>query len=524
MSRFKKRLIKIQGEPQARDKEQKKPIQDKKGSFFEALALNTERFEELFQYPANDALKFREMHIPSINRKAMVLFVAGAANTDQINGHVIKPLLESSLNMNLGNNLINEIKNNILTIASGKKIATFDEAVKLLLNGNTVILVDGEKEAIVVDTTGFEKRSVSEPTSEIVLRGPKSAFVEAADVNRSLIRRQLKDHRLVSETVTVGRQSPQEVSILYLDNIVDKALVKNIKDRLAQVDRDAVLTLSTLEELIEERPYSLFPSTMTTERPDRASSFLLEGHVVLLMDNSPDALIAPITFWSLFHTAEDQFLRWAYGNFARIIRLIALFLALLMPAIYLAITTFHPEMLPTDLLLAIAGTRERVPFPTLWEMLLMEVTFEILREAGIRVPNPLGTTIGIVGALILGQAAVQANLISPLLVVVIAITGLSSFAIPDVGLSVMLRILRFGFLMAAHFLGFVGIALGFAALLAYATSIKSFGVPFFAPLSPHEPSSHDLFLRPILRRQWLRPLSMKPQEKLRAKSRGGNRS
>ncbi|EMR07200.1 GerA spore germination protein [Bhargavaea cecembensis DSE10] len=492
--------------------------------FSERLDDNVKQLEELFLYPTNDTLKVRALNIPSINRSAKVLFIAGAADTDMINDHIIRPLLASQPAEEGNEPSVDGIKDNILTVSGSETIADFREAVRRLINGNTVILIDGEKTAIAADTAGFETRSVAEPTREIVIKGPNHAFVEAVDVNKSLIRRQLKDHRLVSETVSVGNESPQNVSVLYLDNIADKALVRNVKDRLEKVDKDAILTLAALEELIEERPYSLFPSTMTTERPDRASSFLLEGHVVLLMDNSPDALIAPITFWSLFHTAEDQFLRWAYGNFARIMRLIALFIALLVPAAYLAVITFHPEMIPTDLLLAIAGTRERVPFPSLLELLLLEITFEILREAGVRVPTPLGTTIGIVGALILGQAAVQANLVSPLLVVVIAITGLSNFALPEVGLSVMVRILRFGFLIAAHLLGFVGIALAFAALLAYAASIKSFGVPFFSPLSPHFPSSRDLFMRPVLRKQQLRPQSMSPQEDQRAEPEGGGGS
>ncbi|SEJ44022.1 spore germination protein KA [Bhargavaea ginsengi] len=488
-----------------------------KDPFSTNLDDNGKRLEELFLFPLNDALKFRELTTQS-GQRVKVLFVTGAADTDKISDYVIKPLLNSETEGKQG--LTDEIMNHVLTISGTEKISDFQAAVLKLINGNTVILIDGEKEGIAVETAGFESRQVAEPTREIVIKGPKNAFVESNDINHSLIRRQVKDHRLVSETAMVGVESPQKISILYLDHIVDRELVKKVKDEIDQIDKAAILTLSELEELLEERPYSLIPSTLSTERPDRAASFLNEGHVVLLMDNSPDALIAPVTFWALFHTAEDQFLRWAYGNFARIIRTIALFLALLMPAIYVAVVTFHPELIPTDLLLAIAASRERVPFPTLLELLLMEITFEILREAGIRVPAPLGSTIGIVGALILGQAAVQANLVSPLLVVVIAITGLASFAIPDIGLSVMTRIIRFIFIAAAFFMGFVGIALAATAMLAYAASLKSFGVPFFAPLSPHMPSSRDLFLRPILKKQWLRPLSMRPRDAIRAKPKG----
>ncbi|ONK22145.1 spore germination protein [Bacillus sp. VT-16-64] len=490
--------------------------------FSNKITENRKRFEQLFYYPTNNALKFRELYISSINRHALILFVAGAVDTKMIDQQIIKPLLEPQSQSTVRNeiNIVTDIMHNVLTTASGKKITKIKEAVENMLNGSTLILIDGQRDGILIDTNGFESRSVTEPTAETVVKGPKTAFIESAQVNRSLIRRQLKDHHLITEIVTVGTKSPQQVSVLYIQNIVDKELVSTVKKRIEEVQQDAILEISMLEEVIEERPSSLFPSCMTTERPDRACSFLLEGHVILLMDNSPVALVTPITFWSLFQTAEDQFLRMPYGNFSRIIRLIALFIGLLTPAFFLAVTTFHPEMIPTDLLLAMAGTRERIPFPTLWEIVLMEITFEILREAGIRVPTPLGATIGIVGALILGQAAVEANIVSPIMVIIVSITGLASFAIPDIGLSVIVRILRFCLLFAANFLGFIGIALALTAIMAYAASLKAFGVPFFSPLAPYTPSSKDLFLRPVLKKQWLRPQNMSPQRKIRAAPKG----
>ena len=209
----------------------------------------------------------------------------------------------------------------------------------------------------------FENRAVSEPTTETTLIGPKAAFNESAAVNRSLLRKQLRNPDFLCETVMVGEKSPQEVSVMYLKNIADEEIVKNVKKRLKDIETDTVLTISQVEQYIEERSYSLFPSTLKTERPDRAASFVLEGHVILVMENSPSALIAPTTFWSYIHTVEDQYLRMPYGNFLRFVRLFALMIALLMPALYIAVTTFHPGMIPTDLMLAIAATRERIPFP-----------------------------------------------------------------------------------------------------------------------------------------------------------------
>jgi spore germination protein KA len=303
---------------------------------------------------------------------------------------------------------------------------------------------------------------------------------------------------------------------MYLKNIADEAIVNNVIKRLKDIETDTVLTLSQVEQYIEERSYSLFPTTLMTERPDRAASFVLEGHVILIMENSPTAIIAPTTFWSFIHTVEDQYLRMPYGNFIRIIRLVALMIALLVPATYIAVTTFHSGMIPTDLLLSIAATRERIPFPVFIEIMIMEVSFEILREAGVRVPNTLGPTIGIVGALILGQAAVEANLVSPILVVIVSITGLASFTIPDVSFNITVRILRFVFLFVAYIFGFFGMALVAAFLMAYLVSMKSFGVPFFAPLAPHSPSSKDLMTRPPIWKQWIRPLSISPKQKVRS--------
>ena len=216
--------------------------------------------------------------------------------------------------------------------------------------------------AISVETAGFENRSVSEPTTETTLIGPKAAFNESAAVNRSLLRRQIRNPDFVCETVMIGEKSPQQVSVMYLKNIADEAIVNNVKKRLKDIETDTVLTLSQVEQYIEERSYSLFPTTLMTERPDRAASFVLEGHVILIMENSPTALVAPTTFWSFIHTVEDQYLRMPYGNFIRIIRLIALMIALLVPAIYIAVTTFHSGMIPTDLLLSIAVDKGKNPF------------------------------------------------------------------------------------------------------------------------------------------------------------------
>lgn len=487
------------------------------------LQHNVDQIKKIFHYPKNHALKIHEVYISFLNREALILFVEGAASVKEIEERVVKLLVGDTVRTMHEEDVANFLLQEVLTVKSGKKINKISSIVDELIIGNTIIFVEDESDAITVETQGFKERQISEPSTEVVIKGPKEAFNESASTNRSLIRKRLKDPNLMNEMMTVGDREPQQVSIMYIKDVADTDLVKQVKQRINEINVDVVVDLTILEHLIEKRPYSLIPSTLTTERPDRTVSFLREGHIVLLMEGSPLALIVPITFWTLIHTAEEQYLRWASGNFLRLIRFISLIVTLLVPAVYLAVTTFHPEMFPTDLMLAIVASRERIPVPAFWELLFMEITLEILREAGIRIPTAIGPTIGIVGAIILGQAAVEANIVSPILVIVVAITGLASFAIPDIGFNIAVRITRFVFLLAASFMGFLGLSLAFVAFLAYAASYSSFGVPFFAPLAPSVPSSRDLYIRPPVQKQELRPFHLFPKDKQRMKKLEGKK-
>lgn len=483
------------------------------------LTENAEEIKRIFSYPDNKALVIREVFIPFSQQDGLVLFLEGTVETRSLEEHILEPILKQTpLRADrTDEDVLDALLKRVLSTSSGSKVRQYPEMVRNLLNGETVILLQGHAQALSIGIPGFETRAISEPTNENVLKGPKESFIESAAANRSLIRKQMKDHRLMTETVLIGQESQKEINVLYLKDVADPELVRKVKDKLKQVKSDLVQSLSILEQFIEEKSYSLIPATLLTERPDRACSFLHEGHVVLLMDNTPLAMVVPVTFWSLFHTSEDMHLRWPYGNFIRLVRLLAMFVALLTPSIYLAVSTFHEEMLPTDLILAIAATRERVPFPAFVEVLLMEIIFELVREAGIRIPRAIGPTIGIVGALILGQAAVEANIISPILVIIVAITGLSSFAIPEISFNFTVRIMRFFMLFTANFMGFFGIAIVMTCSIAYMASFQSFGVPFISPLSPHNRSSKDLIVRPPVWKQWLRPRNLNPQDEERDK-------
>jgi spore germination protein KA len=473
-------------------------------SFSGDLEMNIRLVKEAFSYPTNISLKLRNISIQQGRKKCVIVFLEGTVDTKTVEDYIIGPLLKIT-DIPEDEDGKSIVAGSVLVATGTKQRKKLEDAVTDLLGGSTIILFEGEHVAIAVETAGYENRSVTEPTVENVVRGPKESFNESMFVNQSLIRKQIKDSRLICELNTVGNNTLKEVSIMYIKGVVDEELLNEVKEKINGIESDLIQNLSILEQYIESRPYSLVPSTLLTERPDRACSFLLDGHIVLLMNSSPYALVVPVTFWSLFHTVEDKYLRWAYANFIRVISVISIFIALYVPAIYLAVSTFHVEMLPPDLLFAIAATREVVPIPVLWEIILLEIVFEILREAGIRIPSVIGPTIGIVGALVLGQAAVQANLVSPILVIIVAITGLSSFVIQDLNLSFTVRILRFAFIFIANFMGFFGIFLATACLVAYMVSLKSFNVPFFAPFAPYFRSPKGLIFRPQVWKQALLP-------------------
>lgn len=485
----------------------------------EDMTANINEVMAAFSYPDNIALTVREVYIPFCSREGALLFVEGAADIKKLEERVLGPLMaQTGMKPAPEQRILSELQKKVITASAGKKVRQLSEIIHDLLHGYTILVVQGESEALSLETPGFESRAVTEPEIENVLKGPKEAFIESAAANRSLIRKLLKDSQLMTEVITIGEKSNRDVYVLYIKDIADPVLVQKVKDKLSGVKSDLAQSLSILEQFIEERSYSLIPTALLTERPDRTCAFLREGHVVLLMDNSPMALIAPVTFWSLFQTSEDMHLRWAYGNFIRLVRLVAIFVALMTPSVYLAVSTYHEEMLPTDLLLAIAATRERVPFPAFVEVFLMELSFELVREAGIRIPKAIGPTVGIVGALILGQAAVEANIISPILVIIVAITGLSSFAVPEVSFNFAVRIMRFFMLVTANFMGVFGIAIVLTGMITYMASFKSFGVPFLSPLSPHYGSSKDMIARPPVWKQWVRPLNLHPLDRVRSRS------
>lgn len=372
------------------------------------------------------------------------------------------------------------------SIAIGKlsEAGTIEQLGYAMLEGNSVLMVEGCLRAIVMDTTGGKTRAVEEPSSQTVIRGPKEGFTENIRTNTSLIRRIIKSPDLRFEYKMIGRHTRTNVVVVYMEGIAEQEVVKEVHRRLDTIDIDGVLESGYIEEFIQDRAFTPFPLLQNTERPDAASAALLEGQVVIIVAGTPFALIGPVTFVKFFQSSEDYYQRYDIATFLRIIRMASFFISMLLPSLYIAITTFHQEMLPTSLLISLAAQREGIPFPALLEAFLMEITFEILREAGVRMPRIIGPAISIVGALVLGQAAVQAGIISAAMVIVVSFTAIASFVIPAVNMGIAARLIRFILMIMAGTLGLFGIMSGLMILLAHLCGLRSFGKPYMMPFSP----------------------------------------
>ncbi|EKP95695.1 spore germination protein [Thermaerobacter subterraneus] len=359
-----------------------------------------------------------------------------------------------------------------------------DEAVMRLLTGHAVLCLEGQRRVWVFEVRSFRQRAVDEPQAERLVRGPRDGFVESVEVNVALIRQRLVTPNLVLRTYRLGDVARTRVCMVYLEGIAPAELVSEVERRLARIRSDAVLDSGQLEQWLEDRPWSPFPQLMETERPDRAVANLLAGRIVLLTDGSPFALVAPALFSQFYQSPEDYYQRWIISTLIRLIRVLSMALALLMPALYIAFVSFHPEMIPTPLAVLLASMRGGVPFPAIGEALLLETAVEILREASIRLPGPIGPAISIVGGLIIGEMTVSAGLVSPAMVIVVAVTTIGSFATPNYSAAIALRILRYPLMLAASVFGLYGVVVGLLLIIVHLADLESFGLPYLYPFTP----------------------------------------
>lgn len=387
-----------------------------------------------------------------------------------------------------------------------------------LFSGDTIIWVDGVREAIRGNTSGGEVRAVSDATTQVAIRGSKEGFTESIGTNIALVRRKIKSPNLWMESMKIGDVTQTNVSIMYMHGIVNDQTLHELKSKLQSIDIDGILESGYIEQLLEDTPFSPFPTLYNTERPDSVAGNLLEGRVAVFVDGTPFVLIAPTTFFMFFHAVEDYYQRFDITTLIRLLRMICLVISLLGPALFVAILNFHQEMIPTSLLINFASQREGVPFPTFVEALLMEFTFEIIREAGIRMPSPIGQTVSIIGGLVLGQAAVQAGIVSPAMVIVVSLTGISSFATPAFNMALSIRILRFVIMFIAAFMGLYGITIFLFILIAHMCSLKSLGYPYMSPFGPFiADNQKDAILRVPLKYMTTRPRFLSQKNKVRMK-------
>ncbi len=397
--------------------------------------------------------------------------------------------------------------------------------IKLFLginSGNCALFVETLPVAFDIEVKGFKQRSVDTPNNEIVIKGPHEAFVENIRTNTSLIRRIVNNENLIIENLEVGNVTKTKCAVCYIKNIANDDLVGEVKYRLNNLEVDSLLSAGELEQLIADSNILGVPEMISTERPDKVSKYLLNGRVVIIVNGTPYGVIVPAVLIDFLASPEDTNLKVNFANFLRGLRVLATFITLLLPGIYVAITSFHQEILPTGLLYSILASRENVPFPIIVEILIMEISFELIREAGLRVPSPIGPTIGIVGALVLGQAAVSAGIVSPILIIIVAITGIASFAIPDFSFGFHIRYFRFVFVLLGFMAGFLGISLGLFIYISVLCSLRSFGVSYMTPLAPSSNADgNGYFLPPIWKREYrasyVAPKKAQKQEKFAMK-------
>lgn len=433
----------------------------------------------------------REFRIGQGNKlKAAIIYTDGLADSNMIQHFILIPLMngpfeEIPANLKLeSNNILKWFEKCKLTIGDIKEIPNFHELNNAVLAGNTAIIIEGNKIAISASTLGWEDRGVTEPASQTVVRGPREGFSENFRTNTALIRRKINDANLLCEQKKIGKVTKTNVAVMYIKGIVTDKIVEEVHRRLDRIDIDGILESGYIEEFIQDETYTPFPTIFNTERPDVVAGCLLEGRVAIVVDGTPFVLIVPSLFIQSFQVAEDYYQRADISSLLRMLRITCFLIALVGPSFYIAITTYHQEMLPTPLLISLAAQREGVPFPAFVEAIMMEVTFEILREAGIRMPRAVGQAVSIVGALVLGQAAVEAGIVSASMVIVVSITAISNFVFPAYNMAIAVRMLRFGMMALAASFGLYGITLGLLALLLHLNSIRSFGIPYMSPFGP----------------------------------------
>lgn len=507
--------------------DQQEKEEEKIKTIFPTLEVNLEYIKTKYNLLINSDIITREFTLNARGKqyKALLLYIDGMIDSKILNDFILEPLMMRNRN-NLyegdQNRIISEAVTNNITVRKVKKFNLADYLMNCLMpqntveqspefeklfsgvnSGNCALFVDTLSIGFDIEVKGFKQRSVDKPSNEIVIKGPHEAFVENIRTNSSLLRRVINNEDLIIENIEIGNITKTKCIMCYMNNITNPELIAEVRYRMNNLAVDSLLSAGQLEQLISDSNELGIPQIISTERPDKAVHYLLDGRIILIVNGTPYALIVPAILTDFLASPDDRNLKSTFSNFLKAIRLLSCFITLLLPGVYVAITSFHQEILPTEFLFSILASRENVPFPVIFEILVMEISFELIREAGLRVPSPIGPTIGIVGALVLGQAAVSAGIVSPILIIIVAITGIASFAIPDFSFGFHLRMYRFVFILLGYMAGFLGISLGLFVYFSQLSQMQSFGVAYMTGIPPSSNAKgNHYFLPPIWKREY----------------------
>lgn len=448
------------------------------------------------------------------NRKLGLVYIDGMADKDLLNDFLLKPAMANKDKIDG----FETLKNSIISVSDIKDVTKMSDGILSVLSGETLVFVEGLSYAHVIANRSWPNRGIGEPAGETVIRGSREGFTETIRFNTALVRRRIRDTRLKVESKQIGVRSKTDIAIMYIEDIVDPEILGELKERLDNINLDAILDSGYIEQYIEENPFSPFPQIQSTERPDVVAAGLYDGRIGILVDNSPFALIVPAVMATFLQSPDDYYNRWLNGSIVRIIRFLAIMLAIVLPALYVAITSFHTSLIPSKLAYAMARSREGVPFPAYMEALFMEFSLALLIEAITKLPKPVGSTIGIVGGLILGQSAVTAGLASPIMVIVLGITAIATFLIPNYVITYAFSYFRVMIIILAAFLGLYGVVIGVIFLLIHLIRLKSFGIPYLSPgVNLSEKDMKDMYVRLPFSIFKYRPRFMHTQDKIRQK-------
>ncbi|MGB7999314.1 MAG: spore germination protein [Anaerobacillus sp.] len=409
-------------------------------------------------------------------RKGLISYVENISDTLFISQQILKPLFSDHSS--------EKSIQNVLTVPKIDELDLWEEVHAKLLLGFCLIFIDGETHVYCINSQNVQKRTPSEPANERTIRGSHQGFIEFLDDNLAMLRRYLPNDQFRVQKVVIGSETRTKAAIVYLEELANPDVIEELMSRIDKVKDKSILDVGELEQRIEDNPYTVFPQFLSTERPDSVVSDLLQGRIAILVDKSPNVLVGPSNFNSFFQSIDDYSSRWIASSFIRLLRFICFIIAVFLPALYIAVISYHYEILPLEMLLSIGQSRREVPFPPIIEALLMEFILEMLREAGLRLPKSIGQTVGIVGGLIIGQSAVEAGLVSNIMVIVVAMTAIASFVMPNPEMAFGIRFIRFPMMAISSFFGMVGIIIGFMILIMHLLSLESLGTAYGAPYAP----------------------------------------